>query len=152
MRNAGAILPLHPEEPLRLLHLVSSSDWINLNVGAGGGIVGGDLAARGIAAVTRRIGPDLSPASADGIVEEAASFTHVLVSAFVRVTSSKGDADMDVSHAALLERLAARGAKVIVVSFGSPYLLAQFPGVPVFVAALSPEEVEPARRCRRPAR
>lgn len=140
VRNAGAILPLHPEEPLRLLHLVSSSDWINFNVGAAGGILGGDLAARGIAAVTRRIGPDLSPASADGIVEEAASFTHVLVSAFVRVSSSKGDADMDVSHAALLERLAARGAKVIVVSFGSPYLLAQFPGVPVFVAALSPEE------------
>jgi beta-N-acetylhexosaminidase len=140
VRNDGGIVPLHLEEPLRVLHLVSSSDWINSNVGAGGGIVGSELEARGISAVTRRVGPDLSPASAEAIAEESHSFTHVLVSAFVRVTSSKGEAEMDTSHAALLERLAAGGAKVVVVSFGSPYLLAQFSGVPAFVAAFSPEE------------
>ena len=140
VRNEGGILPLRAEEPPRILHLVSSSDWINANIGSGGGIAGDELEARGIDVETLRIGPGLSPASADSLVAEAKLFSHVLVSAFVRVTSSKGNADIDPTHAALFERLAAEGTRLIVVSYGSPYLLAQFPRVPAYVCTFSPEE------------
>ncbi len=90
--------------------------------------------------VTRRLGPELSPATAQKILAEAGRFTHVVVSAFVRVTSSKGTAEMDPTHAALLESLAAAGAPLVVVSFGSPYLLAQFPHAPAYVCAYGSEE------------
>src|SRR5260370_22077719 len=42
---------------------------------------------------------------------------------------------MSESHARLLEGIAARGRPLIVLSFGSPYLLRQFPEVPVYIAA-----------------
>jgi CubicO group peptidase (beta-lactamase class C family)/uncharacterized protein YbbC (DUF1343 family) len=64
----------------------------------------------------------------------------VVVSAFVRVTSSKGRADMDASHAELIRRLADAGFPVVVVSYGSPYLLAQFPDVPAYLCAYGADE------------
>jgi CubicO group peptidase (beta-lactamase class C family) len=58
-----------------------------------------------------------------------------VASCFVRVVPSKGTVQISPSHARLLERLAAAGRPVIVLSFGSPYLLQQFPKIPVYIAA-----------------
>ncbi len=135
VRNEQGVLPLRAERRLSILHLVLSSDWVNGGIGAGGGLVGAELAARGVEVENRRVGPQLSPALADEILAAAAGRTHVLVSAFVRVTSSKGRADMDPSHAELLRRLALAGHRVVVTSFGSPYLLAQFPEVAAYLCA-----------------
>ena len=144
VRDSGGVVPLAVEKPLRVLHLVLSSDWSNPAIA---GVPERELAARGIPVESRRLGPRLSPAAADEIVALASAsspsspssppITHVLVSAFVRVTSSKGTAAMDPTHAALLERLAAGGVPVIVVSYGNPYLLTQFPHVPVYLCAFS---------------
>lgn len=135
VRDTGGLLPLAAEQRLSILHLVLSSDWVNGAVGAGGGIPGEELAARGVEIETRRLGPGLAREVADEILAAAAGRTHVLVSAFVRVTSSKGRADMDSSHAELIRRLAAAGHRVVVTSFGSPYLLAQFPEVGTYLCA-----------------
>jgi beta-N-acetylhexosaminidase len=132
VRNAGDVLPLRAERPLSLLHLVMSSDIRNDAIE---GIPEAELKARRIPTRTIALGPEVSDATADRIVLEAAEYTHVLVSAFVRVTSAKGTTDMSESHARLLERLAATGRPVIVVSYGSPYLLRQFPAVPVYLCA-----------------
>lgn len=140
VRNEGGILPLRAEDELKVLNLVLSSDWVNGNIGAGGGEAENGLRARGAKVTTRRLGPEISPATAAAIVAQAADFSHVVVSAFVRVTSSKGHASMDASHAALLESLAAAGTRVVVISFGNPYLLTQFPHVPAYVCAYSAEE------------
>ena len=67
------------------------------------------------------------PETSDAVLARAERASHVLVSAFARVTGSKGTADMRQSLAALVRRLAAEPAPVIVVSYGSPYLLRQFP-------------------------
>ena len=140
VRNRGAIVPLAAEARLDVLHLVLSSDWVNANIDAGDTIPGRELARRGAAVTTRRVGPQLPPAVADELVAAAAGRTHVVVSAFVRVTSSKGRADMDASHAELIRRLADAGVPVIVVSYGSPYLLAQFPDVPAYLCAYGADE------------
>lgn len=140
VRNEGGILPLRAEDELKVLNLVLSSDWVNGNIGSGGGEVENGLRARGVKVTTRRLGPEISPATVAAIVAQAADFSHVVVSAFVRVTSSKGHIQMDESHAALLENLAAAGAKPIVISFGNPYLLSQFPHVPVYLCTYSAEE------------
>jgi len=128
VRNRGGVLPLHAEEPLRILHLALSSD-----AASAGTVPEEELAKRDVEVTSRRFGVDLTDAEADAVVALAPRFSHVLVSAYVTVTSGKGQIDMAPSHARLIERLAATGVPVILVSYGSPYLLAQVPDVPVYV-------------------
>ena len=137
VRNEGGVLPLHLEEPLRLLHLVMSSDARNAAVQ---GIPEEELRTRGVLVTTVSLGPEVSPQVAHDLVARAAEATHVLASCFVRVSGAKGTADMSASQARLLRALAASGRPLVVVSFGSPYLLRQFPEVPVYVAAYGSAE------------
>jgi len=132
VRNEAGVLPLKADRDLHVLHLVMSSDARNELIQ---GIPEAELASRRIPTETHTLGPEVSEATADRLVAEAAGFSHVLVSAFVRVTSAKGTADMAPSHALLIERLVGTGKPVIVVSYGSPYLVRQFPDVPVYVCA-----------------
>src|SRR6185295_18391433 len=89
---------------------------------------------------TRFLGPEVSEETAAEILAQSADYTHVLASAFVRVRGGKGTADMSASHARLLQALVAAGRAVVVVSYGSPYLIRQFPEVPVFVCAYGSAE------------
>ena len=137
VRNEGGVLPLRAEEPLRLLHLVMSSDARNDAIQ---GIPEDELQDRRVAVKTISLGPEVSEETAAKIVGQAREFTHVLASCFVRVAASKGTADMSESHARLLRALREAGPPLIVVSFGSPYLLRQFPDVPVYICAYGSAE------------
>jgi beta-glucosidase-like glycosyl hydrolase/CubicO group peptidase (beta-lactamase class C family) len=132
VRNTGGILPLKPDEPLRVLHLVLSSDARNDAIV---GIPEDELAQRRVPTFTMNLGPEVSAETTARIVEMAPQFTHVLASCFVRVSAFKGTAAMSESHARLLKALQAAGRPVVMVSFGSPYLLQQVPDTPVYVAA-----------------
>lgn len=131
VKNQGEVLPLQAEQPLRVLHLVLSSDVRNDAIR---GIPEAELAARKIVTETMSLGPEVSEATTASIVARAKDFTHVLASCFVRVGAYRGNADMAESHARLIEALLEIGPPVIVVSYGSPYLLQQVPGVAVYVA------------------
>lgn len=133
VKNQGGILPLAAEKPLSLLHLVLSSDFAD---GAIRGIPEVELELRGIEVDTVKLGVEMSEETAARVLRDAPRYDHVLVSAFVRVSSSKGTTQMVPSQAALVRRLAEAGTSVLVVSYGSPYLLSQFPTVPVYLCAL----------------
>ena len=137
VRNEGGVLPLHAERPLRLLHLVMSSDARNPTIQ---GIPEDELLARRVPAENVSLGPEVSEETLTALVARASEFTHVVASCFVRVTGAKGTADMAPSHARLLRALVATGRPVVIVSFGSPYLLRQFPEAPVYVAAYGSAE------------
>lgn len=137
VRNEGGVLPLHAEAPLRILHLVMSSDIRNDAIQ---GVPEEELAVRRVEAETVSLGPEVSEETAAELVSRATGFSHVLASCFAKVTGSKGTVDMSPSHARLLRALAAGGRPVIVVSYGSPYLLRQFPEVPVYVCAYGSAE------------
>jgi len=137
VRNEGQVLPLRAEEPLRLLHLVLSSDARNDAIQ---GIPEEELQDRRVTTRTFTLGPEVSEQTAAKVVAQAKEFTHVVASCFVRVAGSKGTADMSESHARLLQALGAAGPPLIVVSFGSPYLLRQFPGAPVYLCAYGSAE------------
>jgi beta-glucosidase-like glycosyl hydrolase/CubicO group peptidase (beta-lactamase class C family) len=137
VRNEGGVLPLHAEKPLRVLHLVMSSDLRNPTIQ---GIPEEELLARRVSVENVALGPEVSEETAAGLVARAADFTHVLASCFVRVAGAKGTADMAPSHARLLRALLQAGRPLVVVSFGSPYLLRQFPEAPVYVAAYGSAE------------
>src|SRR5205085_6853225 len=59
---------------------------------------------------------------------------------FVRVAAYKGNTDMAESHARLLRDLQAAGRPVVLVSFGSPYLLRQVPTAAAYVCAYGAAE------------
>ncbi len=128
---------MRAESPLKLLHLVMSSDARNPAIQ---GIPEAELEERRIPAETVFLGPEVSEETTAALVARAHEWSHVLASCFVRVTGAKGTADMSPSHARLLRALAATGRPLVVVSFGSPYLLRQFEAAPVFVAAYGSAE------------
>jgi beta-N-acetylhexosaminidase len=134
VRNEGGLLPLKAEERLRILHLVMSSD-ARVDGMVIQGIPEAELEARRVPTETMSLGPEVSEATAERILDRSAGFTHVLASAFVRVGAFRGNADMSEAHAALLEGLVSAGRKVIVVSYSSPYLLRQLPAVPAYVCS-----------------
>jgi CubicO group peptidase (beta-lactamase class C family)/beta-glucosidase-like glycosyl hydrolase len=134
VRNDGGALPLRAEEPLKVLHLVMSSD-ARMDGAVAQGIPESELEARRIPQETIFLGPEVSDERQREIMTRAPEFTHVLASAFVRVGAFRGTTDMSESDARLLRALAGSGRKVIVVSYGSPYLLKQFPQVPAYVCA-----------------
>ncbi|MGB5176136.1 MAG: glycoside hydrolase family 3 N-terminal domain-containing protein [Thermoanaerobaculia bacterium] len=129
IRNDRDILPLKAEEPLRILHVVIST---GLRDRAIQGLPEAELRARGIQTKTFTLGREVSPETMDKILEVAPDYTHVLVSSFIWVKSSN---DLSPSQTRLIQRLGETGRPVIVLSFGSPYFLAEIPEVPVFVTA-----------------
>jgi beta-glucosidase-like glycosyl hydrolase/CubicO group peptidase (beta-lactamase class C family) len=137
VRNERGILPLHVDAPLRILHLVLSSDARNDTIQ---GWPEDELTARAVRTDTVTLGPEVSDETAASLVADAVGYTHVLASCFVRVRAAKGNVDMSASHSRLLRALAASGRPVIVVSFGSPYLLRQIPDVPVYLCAYGSAE------------
>jgi beta-glucosidase-like glycosyl hydrolase/CubicO group peptidase (beta-lactamase class C family) len=134
VRNEGDVLPLHAEQALRILHLVLSSDPRS-DPAIIQGFPEDELAKRSIPTQTLWLGPDVSEETAAKVLSTAGEFTHVLASSFARVGAFRGTADMPESQAGLLQRLQAAGRPLVVVSYGSPYLLRQFPGIPVYVCS-----------------
>jgi beta-glucosidase-like glycosyl hydrolase/CubicO group peptidase (beta-lactamase class C family) len=132
VKNEGGLLPLHAEEALRIFHLVLSSDPRS-DPSIIQGFPEDELARRAVPTQTLWLGPDVSEETAEKVLSRALEFTHVVASSFARVGAFRGTADMPEAQARLLQRLHAAGRPLIVVSYGSPYLLRQFPDVPVYV-------------------
>ena len=89
---------------------------------------------------TFTLGPEVSQETTQKILAAVPEHTHVVVSAFVKVMATKGTAAMSASHARLIDRLLLDGRPVVIVSYGSPYLLQQFPRTPAYVAAYGSAE------------
>jgi beta-glucosidase-like glycosyl hydrolase/CubicO group peptidase (beta-lactamase class C family) len=134
VRNEGGVLPLRVEEPLRVLHLVLSSDP-RTDAAVVMGFPEDELARRRIPHETVYVGPEVSEDKTAEVVGRAAGATHVLASVFARVAAFRGTADMPEGQAALLRRLQAGTTPLVIVSFGSPYILRQVPAAAVYVCA-----------------
>lgn len=137
VRNQDGVLPLHAEDPLRVLHIVLASDVGNSAIQ---GILEDELAARRVPFETRTLGPEPSAAQIDALAAAVGQASHVVASVFVQVRSRKGTTDMVAPHVEVLRRLSASGRPVIVLAFGSPYLLAQVPELRTYVCAYGAAE------------
>jgi len=69
------------------------------------------------------------------------SYDLLIVALFVRVTNSKGFTGLPADQAAFVHRLLATDKPLIVASFGSPYLIAEFPEARAWLAAFSSADV-----------
>ncbi len=69
------------------------------------------------------------------------SYDLAIVSIFVRVADRKATVGLPANQAALVNQLLAAGKPVIVVCFGNPYLIREFPSAPSWLAAFSTVDV-----------
>jgi beta-N-acetylhexosaminidase len=134
VRNEGGVLPLRAEEPLRILHLALSSDP-RTDAAVIQGFPEDELTRRRIPFQAVYVPPEVAEEKVDEVLSRAREATHVIASVFARVAAFRGTADMPEGQAALLRRLQASGTPLVIVSFGSPYVLRQVPDAAVYVCA-----------------
>jgi beta-N-acetylhexosaminidase len=71
----------------------------------------------------------------DRMVEDAAPADVVVIGSYVNVTSESASAEAPTPLVDLVNRFSDRGARVILVSFGSPYVIAQAPRAGAYAIA-----------------
>jgi beta-N-acetylhexosaminidase len=129
LREEPGLLPLRPETRLLVVTVTDAPERI-----------GGDLKRE----LRRRLGRDLREFALDArsvesdlapILEAAGEADAVLIDLFVRFQSGRGTIALPPAARLVVERLLAAGALVLAVSFGSPYLLRDLPGVGTCLAA-----------------
>jgi beta-N-acetylhexosaminidase len=129
-RNEGGVLPLAPGQAITVLSLSSDP--------------GDYFAGQAFALAMKRRHPAAAIFYADGdtgqetldaaaIQAEGEATKAVVVALFSRLGAWKGNVDLAPKHVALVQRLAAGAAPVIVVSFGSPYFLRCIPDVDAYL-------------------
>jgi beta-N-acetylhexosaminidase len=100
-----------------------------------------ELRQRGLEVETVRVDDRTAAAEFEALRAQAAGVDLVVVGAYVSPREYAGSVGARGEVAAFFERLAAGGAPVVVISFGSPYLLSSFPSVPTYMLAWGGAEV-----------
>lgn len=131
VKNEGAALPL-AAGPAKLAVLSLSSDFGDYF--AGQAFVA-EMSSRFPQAAAFYADADTGQDRLDEAWAAAARADTVVVALFSRLADTKGTVGLEPRHIDLIGRLAARpdGPKVVVLSFGSPYLLRHFPDVDAYL-------------------
>jgi beta-N-acetylhexosaminidase len=85
--------------------------------------------------------PDiLSGDSVSNIVESASDCGYIIVAIYAKVKAWTGEISIKQRDREIVNTLASLGKKMIVISFGNPYLLKEFPSVPGYMCAYGDAE------------
>ncbi len=84
---------------------------------------------------TMYVNADEAETNYEPILREAASADVVIVGSYVNITSETATADAPRDFVKFLDTLRLRGARIVLVSFGSPYVLQQTPAVEAYAIA-----------------
>lgn len=144
VKNEGSVLPI-AKSGKKVLVLSLSSD------------PGTYYAGRTFAAAVKARSPETRISYADSATGQeeldaaylkAAAADVVVVGVFSSLSAWKGNVGLDLRHQALIQTLAALGKPTVVVSFGSPYLLRDFPNVSAYLCLYrnQPQTQETAAR------
>ena len=130
VREAPGALPLDPG--LKVLHVIASDG----DQGKIGEDVAREVRSR-LKSPPETVFLDARGDAAPGedLVEAAGKADAVLLSLFVRFRSGRGTLALPEAQRTLIARVASSGARVVAVSFGTPYLLRDLPGLPTYLAA-----------------
>lgn len=84
---------------------------------------------------TLRVDPRTSVAEYAQLASRAASSDIIIVSVYVSPVAARGSVAADTSFASVIDSLATSGKRVVVISFGSPYVASAFPAASTFLFA-----------------
>lgn len=136
LRNNAGLLPLDSTRPIRALLVAISADPDPLP----GPALEDEIRPRVDWLEVRRADVSFHPAQTVEL-PPATSYDVAIVAIYVRVADRKGTVALPVEQTALTERVLTAGKPAIVACLGSPYLIANFPHAPVWIAALSTQRV-----------
>ena len=139
VREEKGVLPL--QKGAKLLSLVIA-DEASLNGPTGP--LAADLKTRASSVKTVRLDPRSTREETKAAVEAAKDADVVLVSLFVRTRSGQGKITVPEPGRNALPQLLLLGKPVVTVSFGSPYLLRDFPDLPTYLCAWGGQDVSQA--------
>jgi beta-N-acetylhexosaminidase len=92
--------------------------------------------------------PRSRPEDAEPLLEAASGADAVLVSLFLRVRSGTGRLVLPEPARDAIRRLASSGARMVAASFGDPYVAADLPELPTYLAAYGDQPVMQAAAAR----
>jgi len=136
VREAAGDLPLRTDG--KLLSLVVSDE---ATLAGPAGALGVEVKKRHRDVTALRLDPRSTADESAAAVDAAKGADAVLVSLFVRARSGQGPIAVPEAAKAAIPRLLGLGKPVVVVSFGSPYLLRDFPDLPTYVCAWGMQDV-----------
>jgi beta-N-acetylhexosaminidase len=139
VREEKGVLPL--KKGATLLSLVIA-DEASLNGPTGP--LAADLKTRVPSMKTVRLDPRSTPEETKAAIEAAKDADVVLVSLFVRTRSGQGKITVPEPGRNALPQILALGKPVVAVSFGSPYLLRDFPDLSTYLCAWGGQDVSQA--------
>jgi beta-N-acetylhexosaminidase len=88
-----------------------------------------------------RLDPRSTPEETKAAVDATRDADAILVSLFVRTRSGQGKISVPEAGRNALAQVLALGKPVVTVSFGSPYLLRDFPDLPTYLCAWGGQDV-----------
>ena len=136
VREQSDSLPL--KKGAKLLSLVVADE---ASRNGPGGPLGAEVKARVPSARTVTLDPRSTPEETRAAVEAAKDADVVLVSLFVRTRSGLGKITVPEAGRTAIPQLLALGKPVVVVSFGSPYLLREFPDLKTYLCAWGGQDI-----------
>jgi beta-N-acetylhexosaminidase len=136
VREQPGALPLRKGS--KLLSLVVA-DEASLNGPTGP--LAAEVKARVPSVRTVTLDPRSTPEETRAAVDAAKDADAVLVSLFVRTRSGQGKITVPEAGRTAIPQLLALGKPVVVVSFGSPYLLRNFPDLPTYLCAWGGQDI-----------
>jgi len=137
LRNQKNLLPLLGTRTARVLSVTyrGATDLM------AGRVLSAALRGRYPRLVTADMNRDTPAAVWDGLLDRARRSDLVVVSLFVTVVSYSGNVAIPETTADFVRALAAEGIPHVVVSFGNPYLLQDFPDAQAYLLAWSGADV-----------
>ena len=136
LRDKAGLLPLDAARPLHTLLVAISADSEPLP----GVALEEEIRLRVDSLAVRRADATFHPAQTIELPPET-SYDVAIVALYVRVADRKGTVALPAEAKALVERVLAAGKPAIIASFGSPYLIANLPQAPTWIAAFSTQSV-----------
>jgi len=87
------------------------------------------------------IDSDISSQRTDEITSEASSYDVIIIAIYAKVRYGTGKISILPSHVELLGNLDKSGKKLIVISFGNPYLMKEFPAISNYICTYGDADV-----------
>jgi beta-N-acetylhexosaminidase len=84
---------------------------------------------------------DIDKEKADYLINESFSYDYVIIAIYAKVKYGTGKINLLPSHSELIEKLNSLHKFLVIISFGNPYLLKEFPSVPAYIAAYGDQNV-----------
>jgi beta-N-acetylhexosaminidase len=127
-------LHLVPADANRRPHILSLT-YARRSDLAAGTTFDGELRRAGLSPRSAYVNADEADPNVDAIVASADSVDIVIVNSYLNISSTTPTAGASSAFTMLLARISARTPRVILVSFGTPYLLQQVPSVSTYMLA-----------------